>query len=109
MGPPGSISQGWSGEGGEGRRRGREGVLLKHERVGFRAGGMGEGVRNGDEGLSGGCRGAGSDLGTPRRDLVRVELGAGGEGTGIPTLRADKSWALQLGRREGSAEAAGAL
>lgn len=52
------------GKGGEGRRGGREGVLPKHERVGFRAGGMGEGVRNGDEGLTGGCRGAGSDLNT---------------------------------------------
>lgn len=34
---------------GEERRRGRrEGVLLKRERVGFRAGGVGEGVRHGD-------------------------------------------------------------
>lgn len=38
-----------------------------------------------------------------------VELGAGVEGTWIPSLRADKTWALQLGCHEGSAEAAGAL
>lgn len=38
---------------------------------------------------------------------MRVELRVGGEGTWIATLRAGKTWALELGRREGSAEAAG--
>lgn len=32
---------------------------------------------------------------------------AGGEGTWIATLRAGKTWALELGRREGSSETAG--
>lgn len=43
------------GKRGEGRSSGREGVLLKREGVGFLAGGMGEGVRNGNGGLTRGC------------------------------------------------------
>lgn len=98
---------GW-GRGGERRRGRREGVLLKRERVGFRAGGMGEGVRHRDGGLKGGSRGAGSDLGT-RGGLWCVwscgwgERGLGSRRFGL-ARRGPWSWAAAREARRQRAE-----